>query len=568
MRITNISPHRRGFVLAVSLFLAVILLCALSSHAQKQSSDYSRWVNLPSEQLMEMGDGYDRMSNADSAIVCYTIVANRYDPGMSRDEKLTSMNAYTKLWSAYFLAYLDYAKSYEYLSRAQEIAREIGVVNPRINLSLGGMYATIALICDDTEMNRKAFDFFRKAFWQAVETGDTEKMNIAYSNLLSWAFENDIKEDISAEREAYIKNIPPDAQDEYASYNNLMYEGMQLERQGRFEESRERFRRQISEMPFDSRHVRFLAQSYFNIADSYAKENDFDRALKSVNAVKAMTDSFKIYDVKVEVLDRIARYYKAMGLHDEALKAENQYLVIKDSVLNYQQIKNMSNLEFLSEINDIEAQIKEERQKKKELNQIIVGIAIFALLVIVFLIFIVVKNKKLKKRNESLFRKTQELMTVEAECQRLRKIAETAAPPSQAEPHPQERADRYVGSSLSEEAKMRLKDQIASVMEESREVYSPGFTIENLAGLVNARVKQVSQVINEIYGFNFNILLNNYRIKEALRLMNEAGADQRFSVEGISSDVGFKSRTSFSTAFKRVTGLSPSDYIKLKKNQQ
>ena len=86
--------------------------------------------------------------------------------------------------------------------------------------------------------------------------------------------------------------------------------------------------------------------------------------------------------------------------------------------------------------------------------------------------------------------------------------------------------------------------------------------------LVGSRSKMVSQVINEKNDFNFNTLLNNYRIKEALRRMNDAEHYGRYSVEGISTDVGFRSRTSFTTSFKRVTGLTPTEYMRIQNAQK
>jgi AraC-like DNA-binding protein len=42
--------------------------------------------------------------------------------------------------------------------------------------------------------------------------------------------------------------------------------------------------------------------------------------------------------------------------------------------------------------------------------------------------------------------------------------------------------------------------------------------------------------------------------------MNDTEHYGNFTIEAISSGVGFKSRTSFVTSFKRFTGLTPSEY--------
>ena len=68
---------------------------------------------------------------------------------------------------------------------------------------------------------------------------------------------------------------------------------------------------------------------------------------------------------------------------------------------------------------------------------------------------------------------------------------------------------------------------------------------------------KVSQVLNEYLQKNFYALLNHYRIMEAKELLLE----QPFlSVKAVMYEVGFNSKTSFYTAFKKETGLNPNDY--------
>ena len=78
--------------------------------------------------------------------------------------------------------------------------------------------------------------------------------------------------------------------------------------------------------------------------------------------------------------------------------------------------------------------------------------------------------------------------------------------------------------------------------------------------------KKVSQVINEKAGCNFNNLINEYRIKEACRRMNDTEQYGKYTIEAISTSVGFKSRSTFLLQFKRVTGLTPSEYQRAQKS--
>ena len=48
----------------------------------------------------------------------------------------------------------------------------------------------------------------------------------------------------------------------------------------------------------------------------------------------------------------------------------------------------------------------------------------------------------------------------------------------------------------------------------------------------------------------------------------EADKERRLTIEAIANEVGFKSRTTFTTAFKHFTGLTPTDYIRMSKEDK
>ena len=55
--------------------------------------------------------------------------------------------------------------------------------------------------------------------------------------------------------------------------------------------------------------------------------------------------------------------------------------------------------------------------------------------------------------------------------------------------------------------------------------------------------------------------INGYRVKEAKHLL-KLKTYNKYSIEGIARNVGFNSKSSFNNAFKRFTGLTPSQYKK------
>lgn len=90
---------------------------------------------------------------------------------------------------------------------------------------------------------------------------------------------------------------------------------------------------------------------------------------------------------------------------------------------------------------------------------------------------------------------------------------------------------------------------------------SPNPTLKALAEAVGTHPNTVSRLINQQTGGNFNDFVNSFRIGLARqRLCSEAY--RHLTVEAIGQSVGFGSKSAFYQAFKKQTGLSPSQYLK------
>ena len=81
--------------------------------------------------------------------------------------------------------------------------------------------------------------------------------------------------------------------------------------------------------------------------------------------------------------------------------------------------------------------------------------------------------------------------------------------------------------------------------------------------MVEARSsKYVSQVLNDYYHQSLTNVVNEYRIREACRRINDREHYGQLTVQAIAESLGFKSYPNFVTNFKKFTGLTPSAYRK------
>lgn len=84
-------------------------------------------------------------------------------------------------------------------------------------------------------------------------------------------------------------------------------------------------------------------------------------------------------------------------------------------------------------------------------------------------------------------------------------------------------------------------------------------TLPEMARRLSIPRHHLSQVINESFNLNFNDLINKYRIDEALVMLQD-GDHQNGTILEIAYEVGFNSKSTFNTAFKKHTGITPKEY--------
>ena len=106
-----------------------------------------------------------------------------------------------------------------------------------------------------------------------------------------------------------------------------------------------------------------------------------------------------------------------------------------------------------------------------------------------------------------------------------------------------------------------LAEKLEKYMELEKPYLNPDINIKMLAEYMKVSEKTMSQTINHIIGSNFSDFINSYRIEDA-RSKLEKDTEETISIKEIMYDVGFNSRSVFNLAFKKKTGLTPSDYQK------
>ncbi|MBL6449415.1 AraC family transcriptional regulator [Fulvivirga sp. 29W222] len=122
-----------------------------------------------------------------------------------------------------------------------------------------------------------------------------------------------------------------------------------------------------------------------------------------------------------------------------------------------------------------------------------------------------------------------------------------------------ENAKKYTRSSLSSTAAESILTELRELMRSKKPYLDNSLKLQQLANELGMSQHHISQSINELTGQNFSDFINQYRIHEAqLMLKDPDQADKK--IIHIALDSGFNNKTSFNNAFKKVTGIPPSEY--------
>jgi AraC-like DNA-binding protein len=104
-----------------------------------------------------------------------------------------------------------------------------------------------------------------------------------------------------------------------------------------------------------------------------------------------------------------------------------------------------------------------------------------------------------------------------------------------------------------------LMEKLIHHMNENKPYLDTELTLSTLAAQLNMSRNQLSKVINTGAGNNFYHFVNTYRIEEVKNLI-DSDKSKVYTILALAKDAGFNSKSTFNSFFKKMTGLTPSEY--------
>ena len=114
---------------------------------------------------------------------------------------------------------------------------------------------------------------------------------------------------------------------------------------------------------------------------------------------------------------------------------------------------------------------------------------------------------------------------------------------------------------LTDQRIQQIDEVVTRFLDEQKPFLQQRYSLKDLAEDTHIPLHQLSAYINKHCGKNFNDFINEYRVKYCKeKILNDECRNKK--LEAVAEESGFNNRNTFAIAFKKVTGINPSQFLK------
>ena len=272
----------------------------------------------------------------------------------------------------------------------------------------------------------------------------------------------------------------------------------------------------------------YLSQFYYH--DKNYKES-IHFGLKSLELQKKENDPYS----KKVVYESMARSYLELEKKEEYQKYMNKYVVLTDSMTIYGKLAASESLKTIVKKKE------DDNQKKNSLIFYTSG-GIILMISVCFLLFWGYRNKKIHSNYLTVIEKLKSEKEIET---------------TNTELDSKEKSNTF---NIPEETYHKILAKMEK-FEKNLGFLKNDITLSYLSNQFKTNPKSLSSVIKSNTDKNFNTYINDLRINYIIHKLYENKQYREFKINYLAEECGFSSPKVFVTAFKKLTGVTPSYYI-------
>lgn len=549
----------------IVLPLLLLLLLPYSGWGKSDVALINNDMRVAHSRCLNYGEvckSVDERLEKDKAIIVKLSSSRNYS-----EKELQSLgDAYKDMANLCMFHFYDYSRALEYLIKARQYYGD----NPPT-----GLLISMAHLCNfysecipTMENIRSALDYYHQAFQQAVKNKEWDVAYNAFNNVCCMGFTPELMEYNKSMIDKF-NVLPPIKNTRLMKFTQYSYRFTVALRDSQWDKASNVFHEILAYFKPNQENSRYRAEAYSDLAEIAIIKNQPDSLYYYAKLLEKITQKYTNPDVQTDVSLYLSRYYMMTGDTTRAKFYKLEYFEQRDSLLYEGNLVGVRTAFLSNRLQDAGSEIKLIRQRLYTRNLIMAISLVSLCIIIVMLVWLHKKNQELKQRNVELYRHNIAYLKREKEQQEMLQQLEQSRKCKTDASGEKSSAEKSHApcSALSEEEKTTLRYKMEELMNDPSIISKTDFNIDQLAMMCDVSSKVLSCFINETLNRSFSVLLSESRIKEACKRINDFERYGNLTIEAISQSVGFSSRGGFIRAFKRVTGLTPSEYLSIARNQ-
>lgn len=516
----------------------------------------------------------------EESVEWYIKVLSQYSPDMNIHEKRECAKAFNNLGYIRLVNHHNPIAAYPFLLKAKEIAEE----NGQFDL-LGAIYGNVAKLYDDFDDVSTALGYYKAGLQSSVKqksdvTHVIELM--AFTDIANFAIQRNLIDSISDAIEIFknhpIKNIPN------SYYSTQLARALELSINGDNLAAFKTLLNATDKIDSTVNYKRDLTFHNFALATFQKRAHNLSKAIEYLEIAREIVEDPDLADLRPRVLNELSIIYKQSGNTQFSDRYRLLALEVSDSLYSAKNFGKIHDLEISTKLDNLNKDIQIANYEVR-MKRLYIWLLIIAIVLILSLSTgLLLHTRRLRRRQIELVEAHRDAVSKrEAEASMRMHYKQEIERLSQENKELQNKSLENQSKDLEnnliskpgrpsprkvpgdEKQHLQIIDSINDVLSKREIFCDPDFSLERLARIVGSKPPYVSAIINEKMGTSFSSLLSQARVAESRKLLLDEDINSRLSIEAIAGAVGYKSRTYFISIFKKITGLTPTQYIKASK---